>query len=213
MSDLRSGGRTLSFEVLTTTDSFFDDEDEPFLLRSDSGQGDTNRKKRKNKKKKKKKNKVTNDDEVELLNTTSSSNGFIINSNCGSVVETTTTTTTAVVYEEAAFEEKRVYPPVISNSSVRETPELRQRSPNNNSVVFDTQMYRIDENLKEVDDTSSCSRTGSDFDTELMMKQTAEINHHRILETDKSLDWKQLMADKDPNCEHHLILILYIFSS
>ncbi|KAF5808336.1 hypothetical protein HanXRQr2_Chr04g0144191 [Helianthus annuus] len=39
-----------------------------------------------------------------------------------------------------------------------------------------------------------------------MMKQTAEMNVNvnghrgcRMLEKDKSLDWKQVMADKDPN--------------
>ncbi|MFS7990990.1 hypothetical protein Hanom_Chr12g01065511 [Helianthus anomalus] len=56
-----------------------------------------------------------------------------------------------------------------------------------------------------------------------MMKQTAEMNvnvngHHgcKMLEKDKSLDWKQAMADKDPNCEFlfcnsvfELICVLY----
>ncbi|MFS7941637.1 hypothetical protein Hanom_Chr06g00478621 [Helianthus anomalus] len=41
-----------------------------------------------------------------------------------------------------------------------------------------------------------------------MMKQTAEMNVNvnghrgcRMLEKDKSLDWKQVMVDKDPYCE------------
>ncbi|MFS7980873.1 hypothetical protein Hanom_Chr10g00944291 [Helianthus anomalus] len=56
-----------------------------------------------------------------------------------------------------------------------------------------------------------------------MMKQTAEMNVNvnghrgcRMLEKDKSLDWKQVMADKDPNCEllfcnsvFELICVLY----
>ncbi|XP_024994356.1 protein POLLEN DEFECTIVE IN GUIDANCE 1 [Cynara cardunculus var. scolymus] len=209
MTDLRSGGRKLSFEVLATTDSFFDD-DETFLLRSDSGppinQGEgvvatkSNRRKRKHKGSKKKKKAS---DELDL-NKCGNSNGFIINSNCRSVE-----TTTAVVYEEAFVppQEKRVYPVI---SSVRETPELRQRSSVASVGVGSSgeeaiPMYRIDENVKEVDDSSwtGCV-TAKEFDTELMMKQTAEMNvngHHvgRKLEKDQSLDWKRLMAEKDPN--------------
>ncbi|KAI3503751.1 hypothetical protein L1887_32200 [Cichorium endivia] len=205
MSDLRSGGRKLSFDVLTTSDSFFDDDDS-FLLRSDSAppidQGDhiaaskSTRRKRKNKGSKKKKKKAS--DELDLA-TYGNSNGFIINSNCRSVE-----TTTAVVYEEAYLppEEKSVYP---VTSSVRETPELRQRSSVCSSVEDTIPMYRIEENVKEVDDSSRTgSASGKEFDTELMMKQTAEMNvngHHlgRKLEKDQSLDWKRLMADKDPN--------------
>ncbi|KAI3700098.1 hypothetical protein L2E82_44714 [Cichorium intybus] len=205
MSDLRSGGRKLSFDVLTTSDSFFDDDDS-FLLRSDSAppidQGDhiaaskSTRRKRKNKGSKKKKKKAS--DELDLANY-GNSNGFIINSNCRSVE-----TTTAVVYEEAYLppEEKSVYP---VTSSIRETPELRQRSSVCSSVEETIPLYRIEENVKEVDDSSRTgSASGKEFDTELMMKQTAEMNvngHHlgRKLEKDQSLDWKRLMADKDPN--------------
>lgn len=206
MSDLRSGGRKLSFDVLASSDSFFDDDD-TFLPRSDSGQGEaavntkSNRRKRKHKGSKKKKKKAS--DELDM-NTCGSSNGFIINSNCR-LVETST----AVVYEEAFVppEEKRVYP---VTSSVRETPELRQRSSVNSVGVgsFGDEampLYRIDENVKEVDDSSMAGNSsGKEFDTELMMKQTAEMNvngYHvgRMLEKEQSLDWKRLMADKDPN--------------
>ncbi|CAH1412759.1 unnamed protein product [Lactuca virosa] len=209
MSDLRSGGRKLSFDVLTTSDSFFDDE--TFLLRSVSAppihQGEgvaitkSNRRKRKHKGSKKKKKK--DGDELDL-NNDGSSNGFLINSNCHSG-ETMTT----VVYEEAFLpaEEKSVYP---VTSLVRETPELRQRSSVCGVGVGTSgeeamSMYRIEENVKEVDDSSRTgSLSGKEFDTELMMKQTAEMNvngHHlgRKLEKDQSLDWKRLMADKDPN--------------
>ncbi|KAI3729698.1 hypothetical protein L6452_18361 [Arctium lappa] len=208
MTDLRSGGRKLSFDVLATTDSFFDD-DETFLLRSDSGppihQGEggvttkSSRRKRKHKGSKKKKKAS---DELDL-NKCGNSNGFIINSNCRSFE------TTAVVYEEAFVppQEKSVYPVI---SSVRETPELRQRSSVASVGVGSSgeeaiPMYRIDENVKEVDDSSWTGRvTAKEFDTELMMKQTAEMNvngHHvgRKLEKDQSLDWKRLMAEKDPN--------------
>lgn len=211
MADLRSGGRKLSFDVLASTASFFgDDDDQTFLLRSDSGQPETtksNRKKRKHKaSKKKKKKSIINQQQLDFNHNQNqnhcdtSSNGFIINSNCRSSIETTT----AVVYEEAFVppEEKRVYP-VISSSSVRQSPELRQRN-SFCSGSGEEMMYRIDENVKEVDDGISSVSSSKEFDTELMMKQTAEMNvngHHvaRKLEKDQSLDWKQLMADKDPN--------------
>ncbi|KAK1423627.1 hypothetical protein QVD17_18933 [Tagetes erecta] len=200
MSDLRSGGRNLSFGVLATIDS-----DEGFLLRSGSADANaaavvtkSNRRRRKHKASKKKKKKVN--DELDLdLNRCDSSSGFVINSNCRSSVETETVT--AVVYEEAFVppEEKRVYP---VSSSVREAPELRQRSSFCSYEEAMMPMYRVEENVKEMDDSS---RAGSEFDTELMMKQTAEMNvnghgHHvgRMLEKDQSMDWKQFMADKDP---------------
>ncbi|KAI3824351.1 hypothetical protein L1987_05809 [Smallanthus sonchifolius] len=218
MSDLRSGGRKLSFDVLARTDSYLDD-DAASLFRSDSGHGDgavpikSNRRKRKHKSSKRRKKKKPYD-ELDLNTCGSSngsnySNGFVINSNCRSVE-----TVTAVVYEEAFVppEEKRVYP---VSSSVREAPELRQRSSFCSSEEA-MPMYRIDENVKEVDDSSragSASGKEFEFDTELMMKQTAEMNvngHHvgRMLEKDHSLDWKRLMADKDPNREL-LIYLLY----
>lgn len=209
MTDLRSGGRKLSFDVLTTTDSFFDD-DETFLLRSDSGPpihhgegGVTTKSSRRKRKHKGSKKKKKASEELDL-NKCGNSNGFIINSNCRSVE-----TTTAVVYEEAFVppQEKSVYPVI---SSVRETPELRQRSSVASVGVGSSgeeaiPMYRIDENVKEMDDSSWTGRvTAKEFDTELMMKQTAEMNvngHHggRKLEKDQSLDWKRLMAEKDPN--------------
>lgn len=238
MSDLRSGGRKLSFDVLTSTDSFFDedDDDRPFLLRSDSVQTEpvvSTKPRRKRKHKKKKKIKPTDDDEGNQLhfvnnndndsylntsgnpNPTSSTSAncnfnpdsLIINSNCCGVAAMMTET--AVVYEEVYVppDEKRVYP---VSSSVREMPELRQRSSSVCSSLGEDQgmMFRIDENVKEVDDSSCSSRNGSfsgkEFDTELMMKQTAEMNvngHHvgRMLEKEHSLDWKRLIADKDPN--------------
>ncbi|XP_071702562.1 protein POLLEN DEFECTIVE IN GUIDANCE 1-like [Rutidosis leptorrhynchoides] len=237
MSDLRSGGRTLSFDVLTTTDSFFDDDadDRHFLLRSDSVQTEplvNTKPRRKRKHKKKKKIKPSDDDEHHLqfvndshnLNTSgnpnpnprSSDSGdckfnsdrLIIDSSCCGVAAMLTETT--VVYEEVYVppEEKRVYP---VSSSVRETRELRQRSSSVCSSLGEDQgnmMFRIDEIVKEVDDSSCSSRNGSlsgkEFDTELMMKQTAEMKVNgycagRMLEKDESLDWKRLIADIDPN--------------
>ncbi|KAK9065056.1 hypothetical protein SSX86_016439 [Deinandra increscens subsp. villosa] len=198
MSDLRSGGRNLSFDVLSRIDSFLDDDDDTFLLRSDSGALTikSNRRKRRHKGSKKKKKRAS--DELDL----NASNGFIINSNsnCRSAAET------VVVYEEAFVppEEKRVCS--VTSSSARETPELRQRSSFSSLGEEAMPMYRIDENVKEVDDSS---RAGSEFDTELMMKQTAEMNvngHHagRMLEKDQSLDWKQFLTEKDPN--HNYLL-------
>lgn len=195
MSDLRSGGRNLSFGVLATIDS-----DEGFSLRSDDAPAavltKSNRRKRKHRKKKKKK--VNDELDLDLdLNRFDSSSGFVINSNCRSSVETETVT--AVVYEEAFVpsEEKRV---CSVSSSVREANDLRQRS---SFCSFEEAMYRVEENVKEMDDSS---RAGSEFDTELMMKQTAEMNvngHHvgRMLEKDQSMDWKQFMAEKDPTSE------------
>ncbi|KAD7117597.1 hypothetical protein E3N88_04865 [Mikania micrantha] len=200
MSELRSGGHKLSFDVLSRMDSFLDDG-EAVVLRSDSGKGESavngesNRRKRKHKGSKRKKKKKAND-ELDL-NTCGSSNGFIVNSNCRSAA-----TVTTVVYEEPFVpeEEKRVYP---VSSLVRETPELRQRS---SLCSFDEAMpmYRIDENVKEVDDSSRAgSASGKEFDSELMMKQTAEMNvngHYasRMLEKEQSLDWKRIMTEKDP---------------
>ncbi|XP_076912139.1 protein POLLEN DEFECTIVE IN GUIDANCE 1-like [Bidens hawaiensis] len=112
----------------------------------------------------------------EEVTSTSSNNGFLINSNCRSVE--------SVVYEEAFLppEEKRVY----------SVTELRQRS---SFISFG------EENVKEVDD-------GTRGESESMMKQTAEMNAnangHRMLDKDTSLDWKQLMADKDPNYNYLL---------
>ncbi|KAF5763511.1 putative Tapt1 family protein [Helianthus annuus] len=227
MADLRSGPRNLSFDVLARLDSFLDDAGAS-VLRSDSGQ--SHRRKRRHKKKKKK---VNDEHELDLdlnlnLISSSNSNAFVINSNiinnnidrnmsidrsvsrnCGSVV----------VYEEAVMpmEEKRVYP--VSSSSVRESQELRQRSSvSSYGEEGMMPMCRIEENVKEVDESSRAgSRAGSvsgkEFDTELMMKQTAEMNVNvnvnghrgcRMLEKDKSLDWKQVMADKDPNYNYLL---------
>ncbi|KAI7735890.1 hypothetical protein M8C21_018957, partial [Ambrosia artemisiifolia] len=103
------------------------------------------------------------------------------------------------------------------NSSVREAPELRQRS--GYSSFGEEAVYRSEENgnvkVKEVDDSSSRagSVSGKELDMEMMMKQNAEINvnvnvngHHvgRMLEKDKSMDWKQVMAEKDPNYNYLL---------
>lgn len=158
-------------------------------LHDDAGASSPARRKRRHSKKKKKK-KEEEEEEVGMNN-----NGLFINSNCRTVE--------SVVYEEAFLppEEKRVYP--VS----REVTELRQRS---SFSSFGEAVSRIEENVKEVDDGGA-----SRGESELMMKQTAEMNlnvngHHlgRMLEKDNSLDWKQLMADKDPNCE---LSIFYMF--
>ncbi|PWA69807.1 Membrane protein,Tapt1/CMV receptor [Artemisia annua] len=160
MSDLRSGGRNLSFDVLATSASFFDDDSETLP------QKHPNRRKRKHKPSKKKKKNNPHYD-----------NAFVINSNCTSGGATSS----SVVYEEVvAAEEKRV---------ISSVPELRQRTS-----------FREDSNVKEVDDVSTSTRVS---DAESVMKQTAEMNGHcvvgRMLEKDKSLDWRQLLPDDDPN--------------
>ncbi|GKE44540.1 hypothetical protein Tco_1471824, partial [Tanacetum coccineum] len=162
MSDLRSGGRKLSFDVLTTSASFFDSEIPP----------QNNRRKRKHKpSKKKKKNNPDHDHD----------NTFVINTNCTSGGATSS----SVVYEEVvAAEDKRV---------ISSVPELRQRTS-----FREDSMFRIDENVKDMDDDPSSTSRLSDTE-----KQTgAEMNGHcvgRMLEKDKSLDWRQLLPDDDPN--------------
>nr|GEV64531.1 protein pollen defective in guidance 1 [Tanacetum cinerariifolium] len=160
MSDLRSGGRKLSFDVLTTSASFFDSETPP---------SQNNRRKRKHKpSKKKKKNNPDHDHD----------NTFVINTNCTSGGATSS----SVVYEEVvAAEDKRV---------ISSVPELRQRTS-----FREDSMFRIDENVKDMDDdlTSTCRLS----DTE-----RPEMNGHcvgRMLDKDKSLDWRQLLPDDDPN--------------
>ena len=155
MSELRSGG---SFDVLTTSASFFDDSEtlpQP------------NRRKRKHKKKKK--------------NNHLDDNTFIINTNCTSGGATSS----SVVYEEVvAAEEKRV---------ISSMPELRQRTS-----------FREDSNVKEMDDVSTSTIARVSDAAESVIKQTAEMNGHcvgRMLDKDKSLDWRQLLPDDDPNCE------------
>ncbi|XP_076956492.1 protein POLLEN DEFECTIVE IN GUIDANCE 1-like [Bidens hawaiensis] len=154
-------------------------------LHDDAGASSPARRKRRHSKKKKKQKEEEEEEEVDLNVT--SNNGFLINSNCRTVE--------SVVYEEAFLppEEKRVYP----------ATELRQRS---SFSTFGEAVSRTEENVKEVDDGG-----GSRGESELMMKQTAEMNlnangHHagRMLEKDNSLDWKQLLADKDPNYNYLL---------
>lgn len=157
MSDLRSAGvRKLSFDVLTTSASFFDDSET-------LPQKHPNRRKRKHKPSKNKKK--------------NNHNAFVIDTNC-----TSGATSSSVVYEEvfAAAEEKRV---------ISSMPELRQRTS-----------FREDSNVKEMDDLTSTSRIS---DTESIMKQTAEING-RMLDKDKSLDWRHLLPDDYPN--HNFLL-------
>lgn len=157
MSDLRSAGiRKLSFDVLTTSASFFDDSET-------LPQKHPNRRKRKHKPSKNKKK--------------NNHNAFVIDTNC-----TSGATSSSVVYEEvfAAAEEKRV---------ISSMPELRQRTS-----------FREDSNVKEMDDLTSTSRIS---DTESIMKQTAEMNG-RMLDKDKSLDWRHLLPDDYPN--HNFLL-------
>ncbi|GKA33842.1 ankyrin repeat-containing protein [Tanacetum coccineum] len=88
----------------------------------------------------------------------------------------------SVVYEEVvAAEDKRV---------ISSVPELRQRTR-----FREDSMFRIDENVKDMDDDlTSTSR--------LSNTERPEMNGHcvgRMLEKDKSLDWRQLLPDDDPN--------------
>ncbi|GJY11899.1 ankyrin repeat-containing protein [Tanacetum coccineum] len=87
----------------------------------------------------------------------------------------------SVVYEEVvAAEDKRV---------ISSVPELRQRTR-----FREDSMFRIDENVKDMDDDlTSTSR--------LSNTERPEMNGHcvgRMLEKDKSLDWRQLLPDDDP---------------
>ncbi|GKD96078.1 ankyrin repeat-containing protein, partial [Tanacetum coccineum] len=87
-----------------------------------------------------------------------------------------------VVYEEVvAAEDKRV---------ISSVPELRQRTR-----FREDSMFQIDENVKDMDaDLTSTSR--------LSNTERPEMNGHcvgRMLEKDKSLDWRQLLPDNDPN--------------
>lgn len=203
---LKSGGRKLSFDILTTTTSFDNDHND-FYYRSKSdmynGNGTDNKspkspKPRRRKRKSKARRKSSNDDDC---TTTISDNLFDCkrynNSNNNSVVQTVLCEEGVSVPKNDSF--------VSTVSSVSGTcsgteyfsgGELRQRS----SVVSGGEE---EEKKKSNDggDVKGC-------DNSVAGKQM----NGRKLETEESLDWKRVMAD-DPNCESCFIVLLIYFSS
>lgn len=98
-------------------------------------------------------------------------NSFVINTNCTSGGATSL----SVVYEE-----------VVAAEVISSMPELRQR----------TSFREEDSSFKEEMDDVNVSTSARVSDTESVM------NGHcvgRVLEKDKSLDWRQLLPDDDPN--------------
>ncbi|KAM7487802.1 hypothetical protein LguiB_025286 [Lonicera macranthoides] len=217
---LRSGGRKLSFDILSTSTSF-DDDDNAFFYRSNSDPpihengGDTpksskpNRRKRKNKgaKNKKKVIECSISEESSVLDNLDSFPKDLVygNGNCTNDLDSRNYSVQSVVCEEV------IVPEEVTLSSVTTGPEfeilhagdayssvteLRQRS----SVVNggggggggEEAVSRIEESREE---DSISKELESSFE-----KQRAELNGNvvRKLEKEESLDWKRLMAE-DPN--------------
>ncbi|KAI3734122.1 hypothetical protein L6452_13585 [Arctium lappa] len=194
MAGLRSGGRRLSFEVLTTAASFFDD-DGPFIQRSTSGPPihtnedasttKTKRKKRRNKGSKKK-NKAEDELNLNCNNATSGTNYSRLE-----------TMPTEVVYGEVDVPpDEEIVRTVIS--SERGTSELTQRSSDvagggdNLSQVF------IYEDVKECIG-SSCVSTAA-TSTEMVSEMNLNRNWHGVRKRkEESLEFKQVIAKAKPN--------------
>lgn len=183
---LRSGGRKLSFEILTTSTSFEDDNN-AFYYRSKSDipilqnggtpkSPKTNRRKRKNKGSKKKSliDCSISEDSTELE----------LDSKCySSVVQT-------VVCEEVMVPEENSVAGTVSSVTGPEFfngGELRQRS------VVSCGGEEVGENAKEENNNGNIK----ELDSSVAGKQRPEMNGNviRELESKESLDWKRVMAD------------------
>ncbi|KAK6931665.1 Tapt1 family [Dillenia turbinata] len=209
---LKSGGRNLSFEILSGRNF---SEDEQFLFprsNSDSkheiGGDNPNRRKRKNKKKKKSNNNLTDtsideysstDKRIDFIFNEPKKNGWNFRENFS--IQTVICEETKLVQadENNARTVDRFSEPE-NQSSLRNgyvTGELRQRSVNGGSGVFEESKSGSgvcgnveEENIEQVKSSSS----GSGM-------QRVEPNANaaaKKLETAESLDWKKLMAE-DPS--------------
>ncbi|KAJ9554116.1 hypothetical protein OSB04_018161 [Centaurea solstitialis] len=183
MAGLRSGGRKLSFDVLTTADSFFDDDDGPFIHRSTSGppiqanegaSTKTRRKKRRNKKK--------NKAEDELgLNCNDDDNAT---SGCNYYSRLETTMPAEVVYGEVVVvppeEEEEIVRTVISNDD-----------GDNLSMVF------TDEDVKECIGSSCVIAAASSI--EFGSEMNLNINGHGVRKRkEESLEFTQVIPKSKP---------------